>query len=83
MAVKKRPESKVVVQRANETFLDIRIVHTHEGYGKKRRVKSSEYGIFHLKHRVHTNGFPNPNSAIAFVVDNFNKYDKKAKKFNV
>jgi len=81
MGVTKRPESKVVVQRAAGTYLDVKIVHTHEGYGKQRKVKSSEYGIFHYKHRVTKEAFKKPELAVAFIEENFHKYDKKNKKF--
>ena len=81
MAVKKRDESKVVVQRAAGTYLDVKIVHHHEGYGRQRRVKSSEYGIFHYKHRVTKEKFNKPELAVAFIEENFHKYDKKNKTF--
>ena len=81
MSVKKRPESKVVVQRAAGTYLDVRIVYKYEGLGRKRRVTSSEYGIFHYKHRVTKEAFNKPELAVAFIEENFHKYDKGTKKF--
>ena len=83
MAVRKREESKVVVKQAGGTYLDVRIVHKHEGYGKARKIKSSEYGVFHTKHRVYKDGFKNCETAVAFIEENFSKYDRKGKKFNI
>ena len=83
MGVRKRPESKVVIQMAAGTYLDVRIVHTHEGYGRQRRVKTSEYGIFHSKKRVLKEGFNKPELAVDYIMENFHKYDKKHKKFNI
>ncbi len=49
MAVRKRDNSKVVVKMAAGTFLDVRIVHKYVGEGRKRKVESSEYGIYHTQ----------------------------------
>jgi len=81
MATRSRPESKVVIQRAAGTYLDIKIVHKHEGLGRKRRITSSEYGIFHYKHRVTKEAFNKPELAVAFIEENFHKYDRKNKRF--
>jgi len=81
MSVKKRDDSKVVIQRAAGTYLDVRIVHHKEGYGRNRRTVKSEYGIFHSKHRVTKDKFNKPELAVAFIAENFNKYDRKHKKF--
>jgi hypothetical protein len=83
MAVSKKPESKVVIKMAGGTFLDVKIVHTHEGHGRERRVKKSEYAIFHSKTRVIKNGFNKSELALDYIIKNFDKYDKKTKKFNL
>jgi hypothetical protein len=80
MAVKRKDESKVVVQNVNNTNLDVRMVFKHKGEGRKRRVESSTYGIFATKHNV-KDGFNKPELAIAFIEENFHKYDRKTKKF--
>jgi len=77
MAVKKRELGKII-QRYE--FLDVRDVPTYEGYGKKRRVKTSTIAIFHAKHKI-KDGFKNPLLAMNFIQDNFNKYDKKNRVF--
>ena len=81
MANRKNDESKVVVKNANGTFLDIRIVHQHTGEGKKRKVVSSDYGIFHSKNRASKEKFKSPDLALDFISTNFHKYDKKLKRF--
>jgi len=80
MAVRSRDDSKVVARNVNHTNLDVRIVHKKEGYGKKRRIVKSHYGIFATKKQV-KGDFKSTNEAIAFIEDNFNKYDRKHKKF--
>jgi hypothetical protein len=81
MAVRKKDESKVVVKLAAGTYLDVRKVLKHEGMGKQRKVKSTEYGIFHYKHRVSNEKYNSPEKAVAFIAENFAKYDKKSKSF--
>ena len=80
MAVKNRDESKVVFKNIENTNLDVRIVHKHEGIGKKRRVVSSSYGVFCTKKNV-KGGFKNPELAIAFITENISKYNRKSKTF--
>lgn len=81
MAVRKRDESKVVVKLAANTYLDVRIVHKYEGMGKERKTKSSKYGIFHSKIRVLKDDFNTADLAVAYISENFAKYDKKLKVF--
>ena len=80
MSVKRRNESKVVIQNVDNTNLDVRMVFTHKGEGKKRRVESTTYGIFAAKNNV-KDGFNKPDLAVAFITENFGKYDRKTKKF--
>ena len=80
MAVKNSDESKVVAKNVNLTNFDVRIVHKHEGNGKKRRVVSSSYGIFSAKKNV-KGGFKNPELAIDFINENIGNYNKKSRVF--
>ena len=80
MSVKRNDESKVVEKNVNGTNLDVRIIFKHKGEGRKRCVESSTYGIFCTKHNV-KDGFKNSDLAIAFLIENIRKYDKKKKKF--
>lgn len=80
MSVKSGNESKVVAKNVNNTNLDVRIVHTHENYGEKRKITNSRYTIFSTKNIV-KDGFKNADLAIAFLKENIGKYDKKRKKF--
>ena len=80
MSVRRKNASKVVIKNVDNTNLDIRMVFVHKGEGRKRRVESSTYGIFATKHSV-KDGFNKPELAVAFLQENFHKYDRKSKKF--
>lgn len=80
MAVNNNDESKVVAKNVNLTNLDVKIIHKHEGLGKKRRIIGSSYGIFSGKKSV-KGGFKNSESAITFIIENIGKYNKKLRTF--
>ena len=80
MGVRRKDESKVVLKNVQDTNLDVRIVFKHKGEGRKRRVESSTYAVFATKNNV-KDGFNKPELAVAFIEENFEKYDRKTKKF--
>lgn len=80
MAVNKRDDSKIVARYVEGTYFDVKQVLKKEGYGKKRRVISSSFGVFHTKHSL-KQGFKTVDDAIAFAVAIFPTYNKKRRKF--
>jgi len=81
MGSRKGSVSKVVKRYVSDTYLDIRMVFKHKGDGKQRKVESSNYAIYHSKHQV-KDGFNKTELAVAFIEENFDKYDKKTHRFN-
>lgn len=81
MGVKTKDDSKVVIKNAGNTYLDVRIVHKKDGYGKDRKTKKSFYDVFHSKHRVTIEEFNKPELGVEFIEKYFPKYNKKEKKF--
>ena len=80
MGNRKGSKSKVVIQNVENTNFDVRMIFKHKGEGRLRKVESSSYAIFRSKHQV-KDGFNKPELAVAFIEENFDKYDKKTKKF--
>ena len=80
MAIKKNELGKVVKSNVNNTFLDVRQVPTYTGYGKKRKVETSTFAIFHAKKKV-KDGFKNADEAVKFITESFSKYNIKKKMF--
>ena len=80
MGVRRKRESKVVLKNVQDTNLDVRLIFTHKGEGRKRRVESTTYGIFATKSNI-KDGFKTSDLAVDFLVENYGKYDRKTKKF--
>ena len=79
MAVKKTDRGKILL---NHEGFSINQVPKYEGYGKERRMVSSTIAIYKVKHLIQ-DGFKNPKEAVIYIDDNFEFYNKKAKKFNI
>ena len=75
MAVKKNQRGKVI---GNHEFIEICETRTYEGYGNKRRAKSSNIGLFVTKHKLQDN-FINKELALEYAKLVLPTYDKRKK----
>lgn len=78
--VKRSDKSKVVRRYVSDTYFDVRMVFKHQGEGKKRKVTSSDYGVFHSKRQL-KGGFKSADEAELFAISIFPSYNKKTHKF--
>jgi len=80
MAVKKVERGKVVKEKVGNTYFDVHYVPTFEGFGKKRKTKTSTFAVFHTKHNLKS-GFKNADEAERYAIAIFPSYNKKKHDF--
>ena len=80
MSVKRKDESKTVRKYVSDTYFDIKMIFKHQGEGKKRKVESTSYGVYHSKRQL-KGGFKTADDAELFAIAIFPSYNKKTHKF--
>lgn len=81
MATKRRDESKTVRRYVSDTYFDVKMVFKHQGEGRKRKVTSTSYGVYHSKRHLKS-GFKTADEAELFAIGIFPSYNKKTHKFS-
>lgn len=73
-------KSKIVRRYVGDTYFDVRMTFVHTGEGRKRKVESTSYAVFHTKHSL-KGGFKCADDAEKFAIAIFPSYNNKRRSF--